>query len=58
MLVLIVVWGSLQTAFGGPTVHGFDKVQHFSTYMFLAAWFVALQSQMLSMRLMGCSKQC
>jgi len=42
LLVLIVVWGSLQTAFGGPTIHGFDKVQHFSTYLFLAAWFTGL----------------
>jgi len=42
LLVLIVVWGSLQNAFGGPTVHGFDKVQHFSTYLFLAAWFTGL----------------
>ncbi len=37
VLVTVVVWGSLQTAFGGPTLHGFDKVEHFSTYMFLAA---------------------
>lgn len=44
-LVLTVVWGSLQTAFGGPTVHGFDKVQHFSTYMFLAAWFTGLYAR-------------
>jgi len=42
LLVLIVVWGSLQTVFGGPTIHGFDKVQHFSTYLFLAAWFTGL----------------
>jgi VanZ family protein len=42
LLVLIVVWGSLQTAFGGPTIHGFDKAQHFSTYLFLAAWFTGL----------------
>jgi VanZ family protein len=42
VLVLIVVWGSLQTAFGGPTMNGFDKVQHFSTYLFLAAWFTGL----------------
>lgn len=41
-LVLTVIWGSLQTAFGGPTVQGFDKVQHFSTYLFLAAWFTGL----------------
>jgi VanZ family protein len=41
-LVLIVAWGSLQTVFGGPTVQGFDKVQHFSTYMVLAVWFTGL----------------
>jgi VanZ family protein len=41
-LVLIVVWGSLQSAFGGPAVHGFDKVEHFGTYLFLAAWFTGL----------------
>jgi VanZ family protein len=41
-LVLIVVWGSLQSAFGGPAVHGFDKFEHFSTYMFLAVWFTGL----------------
>lgn len=45
VLVVIVVWGSLQTAFGGPAIHGFDKVQHFSTYMFLAAWFTGLVSR-------------
>jgi VanZ family protein len=42
LLVLIVVWGSLQTAIGGPSLHGFDKIEHFSTYMFLAAWFTGL----------------
>jgi VanZ family protein len=45
VLVLTVVWGSLQTAFGGPSIHGFDKVQHFATYMFLAAWFTGLFSR-------------
>jgi VanZ family protein len=42
VLVLIVVWGSLQTAFGGPHIQGFDKVQHFGTYLFLAGWFTGL----------------
>jgi len=42
VLVLTVVWGSLQTAFGGPSIQGFDKVQHFSTYMFLATWFTGI----------------
>ncbi len=40
--LLGVVWGSLQTAFGGPVSRGFDKVEHFSTYMFLAVWFTGL----------------
>ena len=45
VLVLVVVWGSLQNAFGGPTVRGFDKVQHFATYLFLAAWFTGLYAR-------------
>ena len=35
-------WGSLQTTVGGPTSQGFDKVEHFATYLFLAAWFTGL----------------
>jgi len=42
VLVLGVVWGSLQTAFGGEVPQGFDKVEHFSTYMFLAVWFTGI----------------
>ena len=42
VLVLGVVWGSLQTAFGGEVPQGFDKVEHFGTYMFLAVWFTGL----------------
>ncbi len=42
VLVIGVVWGSLQTALGGDMPHGFDKVEHFSTYMFLAVWFTGL----------------
>ena len=42
VLVLVVVWGSLQSAFGGPEIHGFDKVEHFGTYMVLAVWFTGL----------------
>lgn len=42
VLVLGVIWGSLQTAFGGAVPQGFDKVEHFSTYMFLAVWFTGL----------------
>jgi VanZ family protein len=41
-LVAIVIWGSLQTVFATAPVQGFDKVEHFSTYMFLAAWFTGL----------------
>jgi VanZ family protein len=42
ILVLVVVWGSLQTAFSVRTPHGFDKVEHFGTYLFLAVWFTGL----------------
>ena len=42
LLVTVVIWGSLQTAFATATVHGFDKVEHFSTYLFLALWFTGL----------------
>jgi VanZ family protein len=41
-LVALVIWGSLQTAFDTGGMHGFDKVQHFGTYLFLAAWFTGL----------------
>jgi VanZ family protein len=41
-LMGLVVWGSLQTTIGGPTLQGFDKVEHFATYLFLAAWFTGL----------------
>jgi VanZ family protein len=42
VLVLGVVWGSLQTSLGGEVPQGFDKVEHFSTYMFLAVWFTGI----------------
>jgi VanZ family protein len=42
VLVLGVVWGSLQTAIGGEVPQGFDKVEHFSTYMILAVWFTGI----------------
>jgi VanZ family protein len=42
LLVAIVVWGSLQTLFTATPVHGFDKVEHFGTYLFLAVWFTGL----------------
>ena len=41
-LVLGVVWGSLQNVVGGPSIQGFDKIEHFGTYMFLAVWFTGL----------------
>jgi VanZ family protein len=41
-LMAIVVWGSLQTTVGSPAPQGFDKVEHFTTYFFLAAWFTGL----------------
>lgn len=42
VLVLGVVWGSLQTVLGGEVPQGFDKVEHFATYLFLAVWFTGL----------------
>jgi hypothetical protein len=42
VLVAIVVWGSLQTAFSAAPMRGFDKVEHFSTYLCLALWFTGL----------------
>ena len=42
VLVATVVVGSLQTAFATGVMHGFDKVEHFGTYMFLAVWFTGL----------------
>jgi VanZ family protein len=41
-LVALVVWGSLQTTVGVPTPQGFDKVEHFATYLVLAMWFTGL----------------
>ena len=42
ILVLVVVWGSLQNSLGGAMPLGFDKVEHFGTYLFLAVWFTGL----------------
>lgn len=42
LLVAVVIWGSLQTAFATAPIRGFDKVEHFSTYLFLALWFTGL----------------
>ena len=42
LLVAVVVVGSLQSAFQTGVMRGFDKVEHFATYMFLAVWFTGL----------------
>jgi VanZ family protein len=42
VLVLGVVWGSLQTALGAEVPQGFDKVEHFGSYLLLAVWFTGL----------------
>jgi VanZ family protein len=43
VLVVIVIWGSLQTTFAsGAMPRGFDKVEHFGTYLFLAVWFTGI----------------
>lgn len=39
LLVLTVIWGSLQTSVQTPAINGFDKVEHFGTYTVLAVWF-------------------
>jgi VanZ family protein len=39
LLVLLVVWGSLQTSVQSPALGGFDKFEHFGTYTVLATWF-------------------
>jgi len=41
-LVAIVVWGSLQTGTELPVPSGYDKVEHFGTYLVLALWFMGL----------------
>ena len=41
-LVLAVIWGSLQTSYAVKAPHGFDKVEHFSTYLFMSVWFTGL----------------
>jgi VanZ family protein len=42
VLVAIVVWGSLQTSIHPDVGLGFDKVEHFGTYLVLAVWFTGL----------------
>jgi VanZ family protein len=45
VLVLGVVWGSLQTSPSMEVPQGFDKVEHFGTYLFLAVWFTGLMAR-------------
>jgi VanZ family protein len=45
VLVLGVVWGSLQTSLSGEVPQGYDKVEHFGTYLFLAVWFTGLMAR-------------
>ena len=42
VLVLGVIWGSLQTSLDFPAPAGFDKGEHFCTYLILALWFTGL----------------
>jgi VanZ family protein len=42
VLVAIVVWGSLETGTELPFPGGYDKVEHFGTYLVLALWFMGL----------------
>jgi VanZ family protein len=42
VLLLGVVWGSLQTSVSASVTQGFDKFEHFGTYMLLAVWFTGL----------------
>lgn len=42
VLLAVVVWGSLQTTLHPDLGQGFDKVEHFATYLFLAVWFTGL----------------
>jgi len=39
LLVLLVIWGSLQTSVQTAPIGGFDKFEHFGTYTVLAIWF-------------------
>lgn len=41
-LILLVIWGSLQTDVDLPTPGGFDKFEHLGTYLILALWFTGL----------------
>jgi len=41
-LVLLVVWGSLETGVPLPLPGGLDKAEHFGTYAFLTVWFTGM----------------
>jgi len=42
VLILTVVWGSLETGVDLPVPDGFDKFEHLGTYLVLALWFTGL----------------
>jgi VanZ family protein len=42
VLILTVIWGSLETGVDLPVPDGFDKVEHLGTYLVLALWFTGL----------------
>ena len=42
VLVLGVIWGSLQTSVDIPVPGGFDKFEHLGTYLVLALWFTGM----------------
>jgi VanZ family protein len=45
LLVLLVIWGSLQTSVQTSPMGGFDKFEHFGTYTVLAVWFTGFASR-------------
>lgn len=44
-LVLLVIWGSLQTQVDIPAPEGVDKFEHFGCYAFLTVWFTGLYAR-------------
>lgn len=45
LLVLTVVWGSLQTQVDLPAPGGFDKFEHLGSYCFLTVWFTGMHGR-------------
>lgn len=45
LLLLLVVWGSLQTQLDVPTPSGFDKFEHLGSYGFLTFWFTGMHER-------------